>query len=144
MAVATISFFSEDTSFRIREVKSLRAWLSLCAAKEQKQIDTLSIVFCSDEYLLEVNQNYLKHDTFTDIITFDYSELPHISGDLFISIDRVRENAKRYKVSAKEELHRVIIHGVLHLCGYKDKNDRDQQIMRKKEDDCLSLRASIF
>jgi len=97
----------------------------------------ISLIFCSDHYLLEVNRNYLKHDFYTDIITFNYSSLPVISGDLFISIDRVKDNAEQFAVSFLHELMRVIFHGILHMVGYDDKSDMDQESMRKKENEYL-------
>ncbi len=97
----------------------------------------ISLIFCSDHYLLEVNRNYLKHDYYTDIITFNYSSLPVISGDLFISIDRVKENAEQFAVSFLHELMRVVFHGILHMVGYDDKSDKDQEIMRIKENEYL-------
>ena len=98
-----------------------------------------SIIFCSDEYLLEMNRTHLDHDYYTDIITFDYTDNQIVSGDLFISVDRVRENASDFNVSFQHELHRVIIHGVLHLCGYKDKSDEEEKLMRSKENNALSM-----
>ena len=97
----------------------------------------ISLIFCSDHYLLEVNRNYLRHDYYTDIITFNYSSLPVISGDLFISIDRVKENAEQFSVSFLHELMRVVFHGILHMVGYDDKSDKDQKIMRMKENEYL-------
>jgi len=103
-------------------------------------IGFLNFIFCSDNYLLKINVEHLNHDTYTDIITFDYSKEDRISGDIFISIDRVEENAKSHKTSFENELHRVIIHGVLHLLGYGDKEPGQKAEMRQKEDFCLSLR----
>ena len=105
--------------------------------KEKTKLDSLNYIFCSDDYLLEINKNYLNHNYYTDIITFDLSEGPAITGEIYISIDRVRENATQFNTSFKQELHRVIFHGALHLCGYKDKIHSDQEIMRKKEDTYL-------
>ena len=102
--------------------------------KEGYAAHYIQFVFCSDVYLLELNQQYLHHDTLTDIITFDYREGKKISGDIFISIDRVRENAGKFNVLFKEELHRVMIHGILHLCGYKDKDKKSKMLMTEKED----------
>ncbi len=107
--------------------------ISKLIAIENLVLDELTLVFCSDEYLLEVNKSYLYHDYYTDIITFDYSFDTNVSGDLFISVDRVKENAESYNVSFINELSRVIYHGVLHLCGYKDKSDEDTIVMREKE-----------
>lgn len=144
MPFPEISFYNEGISFRVRQIKLVKAWLLLCVEQEKKEIDAISIILCSDEDLLSVNQTYLQHDTYTDIITFDYSAEYRISGDLFISVDRVRENAKRYEVPLTDELHRVIIHGTLHLCGYKDKTPEEKELMRKKENDALALRKAIF
>jgi rRNA maturation RNase YbeY len=109
-------------------------WLSNVAFSENKNIDTISVIFCSDDYLLSVNKEYLNHDYYTDIITFDYSVDTEISGDLFISIDRVNENSTEFKVPFLNELHRVLVHGVLHLCGYGDKSPDEETLMRSKED----------
>ena len=106
-----------------------------------KEIDQVNYIFCSDEYLLNMNKEHLQHDYETDIITFDYSENNTVSGDLFISLDRVIDNAKSLKLKRADELHRVMIHGVLHLAGYKDKSPQDQAEMRSQEDYCLSLRT---
>ncbi|WP_240965766.1 rRNA maturation RNase YbeY [Pseudoflavitalea sp. G-6-1-2] len=108
--------------------------------KEKKKAGELSFVFCSDAYLLEINKQYLKHNYYTDIITFDLSQTPGvISGELYISVDRVKDNAQNFNVSFKEELHRVIFHGALHLCGYKDKTEKEEALMRKMEDKYLRL-----
>ena len=101
----------------------------------------MGYIFCSDEKILEVNRQYLQHDYYTDIITFDYSEGDRISGDIFISIDTVRSNAEKYGTNFDDELHRVIIHGILHLCGLKDKSEADSKKMRKAEDKALSIRS---
>ena len=109
-------------------------WLSNVAFSENKNIDIISVIFCSDDYLLSVNKEYLNHDYYTDIITFDYSVDTEISGDLFISIDRVKENSTEFNVPFLNELHRVLVHGVLHLCGYGDKSPDEETLMRSKED----------
>jgi len=114
-------------------------WLCKVATIEKKEIDCLNIVFCSDEFLLKINQEYLNHDFYTDIITFDYSYDHYLSGELYVSIDRVNENAIQYKTTFLNELNRVIVHGVLHLCGYKDKTKKDERLMRIKEDEMLVL-----
>ena len=103
----------------------------------------ISIIFCSDNYILDVNQKYLQHDYFTDIITFDYCEGDRLSGDLFISVDTVKENALEYGTEFQEELHRVIVHGILHLIGYDDHSPEDIEVMRKKENYYLSLREVL-
>jgi rRNA maturation RNase YbeY len=113
----------------------------LVAKTEKKEIGDLTYVFCSDDYLLSLNQQFLKHNTLTDIITFDYSEgKKELSGEIYISIDRVADNAAKFKTDFQDELHRVMIHGVLHLAGYKDKKPAEKALMRKKEEACLSLR----
>lgn len=137
-----IDFFTEDLSYRLLHKRALRKWLQDVAAKEKQSIATLSIVLCSDEFLLQMNREHLEHDYYTDIITFDYSG-DHISGDLFISLDRVRDNAKQRGLRLVDELHRVMVHGVLHLLGYKDKTPQEQQEMRQKEDYYLTLRRFV-
>lgn len=117
-------------------------WFTKVTSKEGKELDEVTLVFCSDDYLLEINQQHLSHDYYTDIITFDYCWDNYVSGDLFISVERVRENAETFSRSFLNELHRVIIHGVLHLCGYGDKSDEDEKIMRKKEDESLLIIGS--
>jgi probable rRNA maturation factor len=121
------------------EASKILDWYNQVSLQEDKQLGDVTVIFCSDEYLLEVNRQHLDHDYYTDIITFDYSEFPLISGDLFISVDRVKENASDFKVSFEHELHRVIIHGFLHLCGYFDKSEEDELLMRSKENQALSL-----
>lgn len=109
-------------------------WLEQVAKEEGVEVDSISIIFCSDEELLEMNKQYLDHDYYTDIITFDYSEEGYISGDLFISIDRIKDNVEHLKVDYSSELKRVCVHGILHLCGYKDKSPSDEAQMREKEE----------
>lgn len=132
-------FFEDVEEISDLKVEILEKWMSTVVNKEGKSLADISMIFCSDEYLLKVNQEYLDHDYFTDIITFDYSEANFVSGDLFISIDRVNENAIDNQVSFLNELHRVMIHGVLHLCGYKDKSEEDEKMMRQKENDALGI-----
>lgn len=133
-----IDFFNQDCEFKLPNRDVLVAWIEQTIAEEGKDADTISVIFCSDDYLLEVNKKYLNHDYYTDIITFDYAEdIPDeniIAGDLFISIDTVARNAFEYRARFKQELHRVIIHGVLHLLGYKDKSPKEAIEMRSKED----------
>lgn len=133
-----IHFHNEDvsTSFNKTIVSN---WLNNCIQDLDYKTGEISIIFCSDDYLLDINKKYLNHDYFTDIITFNYNEKNTIIGDLFISIDRVRENAKELKVDFNNELFRVIIHGVLHLCGYNDKTQDQQKEIRAKEDEFLDL-----
>jgi probable rRNA maturation factor len=111
--------------------------------KEKTRLDQLQYIFCSDEYLLEINKQHLNHNYYTDIITFDLSETPDaVAGEIYISIDRIKDNAQTYKVTFKQELLRVIFHGALHLCGYKDKTQKDQALMRKAEDKYLQYYLS--
>lgn len=131
-----IIYFSEDTSFTLRTKTTTRSWLLKCAKSEKQNILELNYIFCSDNYLKKINKQYLNHDYFTDIITFPTAAPgdKNISGDIFISIDRIRDNAKTYGVKTNEELHRVMVHGLLHLCGYGDKTSSQEKIMRAKED----------
>ena len=135
-----ISYFFEDTDFIFKGKTKNNKWLRLVAESEIRRIGDISIIFCSDNYILDVNQQYLQHDYFTDIITFDYCEGDKLSGDLFISVDSVRENALEYGAEFTEELNRVIVHGIHHLIGYDDHNDDDIAIMINKENYYLSLR----
>jgi rRNA maturation RNase YbeY len=129
-----INFCSEDITFSLKEKLKHKAWLNEVAKQEGKKILELTYVFCSDEYLLQINQEYLNHDTLTDIVTFDNSEDPKkIEGDIFISIERVRENGNKLGTS-ETELERVMVHGLLHLLGYKDKKKEDKALMTEKED----------
>jgi len=129
-----IQFCSEDITFSLKEKLKHKAWLNEVAKQEGKKILELSYVFCSDDYLLQINKEYLNHDTLTDIVTFDNSEDPKkIEGDIFISIDRVKENGEKLGTSATE-LERVMVHGLLHLLGFKDKKKEDKALMTEKED----------
>jgi len=139
MKNAGIAFFNENSAFKPRNIRMIRLWLVNALKSEEKVPGEISYIFCDDSHLLEMNVKYLKHDTLTDIITFDYTEGQVVSGDIFISIERVKENAKIYSKSFTDELNRVMVHGVLHLCGYKDKTPKDEALMRKKEDEYLSL-----
>ncbi len=118
----------------------LFAWYTNVCEVEGKSLGDVSLIFCSDEHLLQMNKEYLDHDYYTDIITFDYTEGSLVSGDLFISIDRVLDNANQFNVAFQDELHRVCVHGLLHLCGYKDKSDSEELLMRSKENQMLELR----
>lgn len=137
----SINFFSEDVDFSLKNERSIQSWISLCIEKEALICGDLSFIFSSDEHILTINKDYLDHDFYTDIITFDYREDEIISGDVFISIDRVTENATTLSLSFSDELHRVMIHGVLHIMGYKDKTPEEESLMRSKEDFYLSLRT---
>lgn len=134
-----ISFNNVDIDYVLKQKIMLKEWMLATIKKEKRITGTISFNFCSDEYLLSVNQEHLNHDYYTDIITFDFCQGNIISGDIYISIDRVKDNAKTMGKTIQNELHRVIIHGVLHLCGYKDKKPADSKQMRAKEDYYLSL-----
>jgi len=129
-----ISFSTIEIKYNLKNRLKIRKWVQSIMEEEEKLFGDISYVLCNDEYLLSMNNKYLKHDTLTDIITFDYSENGILAGDIFISIERVIENAKSFKVSVDEELGRVLAHGVLHLAGYKDKKSDDKKLMRSKED----------
>ena len=136
-----IEFVSEDVDFELDNVDKLKTWISQVIVEHQFRIENITYIFCSDDYLSEINIEYLNHDSLTDIITFDNSDEENtIESDIFISIDRVRENATNFNSDFEDELHRVIIHGVLHLLGYRDKSEADKANMRAKEDYYLSLR----
>ena len=149
-----ISFHTEDIKFSLKNKTILKEWIISTIEKKKRKAQEISFVFCSDDYLLKMNKEYLKHDTYTDIITFDYSKKHHnvfplekgvrgirgiegVNADIFISIDRVKENASKFSKSFEEELHRVIIHGILHLLGYTDKTKAAKEEMTKQEDFCL-------
>ena len=137
-----ISFFEEDIQYNLKDKTKVRQWIKDTIAAEGYKLDELTYVFCSDEYLLKMNRQYLDHDTYTDIITFDNSSAEKtVTGDIFISIDRIRENAAKFNQTVVNELHRVIIHGVLHLLGYKDKTPADNKKMTQLEDKYLEKRT---
>jgi probable rRNA maturation factor len=131
--------FNYETDFELVNESAIESWIGRIIASEQKSEGEISYVFCDDEYLLELNQQYLQHDTLTDIISFDYSLGNELSGDIFISVERVRENAEIFNQSFENELLRVISHGVLHYCGYKDKSEADEQLMRQKENEKMAM-----
>lgn len=139
MNLGSIHFHSEETDFTPLRSEELKKWIGESILAEKKEIGELNFIFCTDEYLLVINQDYLQHDTYTDVITFDYVEKETISGDIFISIERIEENAQAEEKTFEEELHRVMIHGVLHLMGYKDKTPADARKIRAKEDFYLTL-----
>ncbi len=140
-----IQFFNEDIEFGHNFLSPVPSWLTHAATDEKMIIGDLNYVFCSDNYLLEINRTYLDHDYYTDIITFDNCDQPgHIEGDIFISLDRVRENSSLHQTSFQAELLRVIIHGLLHLIGYDDRDDNSQITMRKMEDKYLDLYFQSF
>jgi probable rRNA maturation factor len=137
-----IRFFEEDTNYKLKNKTAVKKWVTETIEAEGYKLKELTYIFCSDQYLLQINQQYLNHDTYTDIITFDNSEIAGvITGDIFISIDRIRENAVKYNITDADELHRVIIHGALHLLGYKDKTAVTKKKMTQKEDFYLNKRA---
>ena len=130
--------FSYELDFRLPNEEEVSEWISSVISSEYFREGEINYIFCNDEYLSKLNVEFLKHDSLTDIISFDYSVGKKLHGDVFISIERVVENAKVFKVSFEEELNRVLVHGVLHYCGYKDKSDKDRKVMREKEDHYLS------
>lgn len=136
---SSVTFQSEGIDFELADPGLLSEWIKTVIEREGSNLHQACYIFCSDEYLHNLNKEYLNHDTYTDIITFPYTEPPLIEGDIFISIDRVKENAGRYGVSFEQELQRVMIHGILHLCGYSDKSPEDKDRMRQKEDEALQL-----
>jgi probable rRNA maturation factor len=139
-----INFFKENITFRFNKREEISLWIKMVIKKEGKSLENLNFIFCNDSYLRKINKEFLQHDYNTDIITFDNStEKEKIEGDIFISAERVKVNAKEYKTSFADELHRVIIHGILHLCGYSDKSEKSQKEMRVKEDQYLSRRSWI-
>ena len=135
-----IRYYREDTKFDLKGKLQNNRWLKEVAEREGRKIGNINIIFCSDPYLLDVNKKYLGHDYYTDIITFDYCEKDILSGDLFISVDCVRDNASFYGTEFSNELNRVMVHGVLHLIGYDDHTDEDIAVMRSKENTYLEIR----
>lgn len=140
MSARDILFFQEDISFKLKHLTKIRAWLITVAKNESHQLASINYIFCSDDYLLEINQQYLNHADYTDIITFDNSDRNgFIVGDIFISIDRALENAADLGLSLEQEVRRLLVHGLLHLMGYKDKSKQEKTLMTEKEDYYLSL-----
>lgn len=131
--------FNYETDFIIDNEDEIASWLSNVIKSEGKKEGEINYIFCDDEYLHKINLEHLKHDTLTDIISFDYSLGNELHGDIFISVERVKDNALDFKVSFDEELRRVMVHGLLHYCGYKDKTESDEALMRKKEDEKLEM-----
>lgn len=140
-----IRFFTESISFTLKDKTKIKKWIETIILKEKNKLGDINYIFCSDEYLYKMNVEFLKHKTYTDIITFDYcKEKGNVSGDIFISVDRVKENAKTYNTNFTNELHRVLAHGVLHLLGYKDKTKKEEELMRKIENKYLkTLKATL-
>lgn len=135
-----IYFFLEEIEYRIKDKKEIRSWIIKAADNEEHSVGEINYILTNDQVLLQLNKEYLRHHTLTDIITFDLSDKKgELTGDIYISIDRARENAKEYRVSICNELQRLMIHGVLHLMGYKDKTSAEKEIMREKEEFYLSL-----
>ena len=133
----SIFFHTIDVDPRLKQKRALKRWINDCVLAENKNSGDINVIFCSDEYLLEMNRTHLDHDYYTDIITFDFTTEQVISGDLYISFDRVQDNALHNQIQLEIELYRVIIHGVMHLCGYKDKTKKDALLMRQQEEKCL-------
>jgi probable rRNA maturation factor len=131
--------FNYQNDFPKIEAVIYNHWLNSVAVSEGKTIGDLSYVFCSDEFLLDINREHLDHDTYTDIITFDYSEAGLLHGEIYISTDRVMDNASRFRESETKELHRVMVHGLLHLCGYPDKTEEESSVMRNKEEEKIGM-----
>ena len=129
-----IQFYTENLDFELESADTISTWIKNTIQAEGYDYDQITYIFCEDQYLHKINLEHLSHDTYTDIITFDYTEGLIISGDLFISIERVQENADHLNIPFLKELHRVMIHGILHLCGYKDNSLEEEEMMRKKED----------
>lgn len=137
-----ITFEVHELDFVVENLTDLNDWLLTIARREERAISQVEYIFCSDEYLLELNKKYLSHDYYTDILTFPLQESP-LEATIFISVERVQENAQLYKTNFRDELHRVIAHGLLHLIGYNDKTQDDEQNMRLKENSCLEERTFI-
>lgn len=137
-----IRFFTEDVEFAVPFPQKTRKWLKVVAEAEGTSVAELNYIFCSDEYLHQINVEYLDHDTYTDIITFDNSEDENtgLAGDIFVSVERVTDNARSLGIPFVDELARVLVHGILHLCGYKDKSDEEEKAMRERESHYLLLR----
>ena len=131
--------FNYETDFELLNEAYFSKWLSEVILSENKKEGEINYIFCDDDYLLEINQQYLDHDTLTDIISFDYSVGNEINGDIFVSVERVKENASDYNVTFQEEIQRVLVHGILHYCGYKDKTESDELVMRTKEEEKMKM-----
>lgn len=131
--------FNYESDFSLDNEEAVATWISEVIVSESKKEGEINYIFCDDEYLHKINLEYLNHDNLTDIISFDYSVGDEINGDIFISVERVQDNANDFKVSFETELKRVMVHGILHYCGYKDKGEEDERLMRSKEDEKLAL-----
>ena len=139
-----IAFYAEETQLPAVRQEAVREWVRTVARSYGKKVGDISYIFCSDEKILAVNREFLQHDYYTDIITFDYTSGSKIAGDLFISLDTVRTNAEQFAASYEEELHRTIIHGILHLCGINDKGPGEREIMEAAENRALDLLRELF
>lgn len=135
----SIQFTNKQTRFKLKEQERIAAWVERVVLMYHKFPGDIQYIFCDDNFLAEMNQQYLQHDTLTDIITFNYNSGHYISGDIFISIERIKENAATYKTTMEDELHRVMIHGILHLCGLNDKTAKDKKLMQEKENEALHM-----
>ncbi len=131
--------FNYELDFKLEDEAIYADWISKVISSENKGEGEINYIFCDDDYLIELNQQYLDHDTLTDVISFDYSEGNELHGDVFISIERVRDNATNFNVPFDEELKRVLVHGILHYCGYKDKSEEDEKLMRQKEEEKMKM-----
>jgi len=131
--------FNYELEFQLENDEQYSSWISNVISSENKKEGDINYIFCDDEYILEINKQYLNHDYYTDIISFDYSVGNELHGDIFVSIERVRENAVEFDVTFDEELKRVLAHGVLHYCGYKDKTEEEEFLMRSKEDEKIKM-----
>lgn len=135
----SIQFTNKQTRFKLKEQERIAAWVERVILMYHKFPGDIQYIFCDDNFLAEMNQQYLQHNTLTDIITFNYNSGHYISGDIFISIERIKENAATYKTTMEDELHRVMIHGILHLCGLNDKTAKDKKLMQEKENEALHI-----
>lgn len=137
--MAAVSFTNKNTTFKLKDKARVATWVERVVLMFHKYPSEIQYIFCDDAFVAEMNQQYLNHDTLTDIITFNYNTGHYISGDIFISIDRVKENAATFKTTEEDELHRVMIHGILHLCGLNDKSPKDKKLMQEKENEALEI-----
>nr|WP_227740437.1 rRNA maturation RNase YbeY [Salegentibacter sp. BLCTC] len=138
MSEQIINFYSEN-DFELQEESKIDSWIRNVISSEEKDLGEINYIFCDDDYLHKINLKFLNHDTYTDIISFDNTEGNELNGDIFISTDRVVENAKEYNVEFNQEIKRVMAHGILHLCGYRDKTESEAALMRQKEDEKIAL-----
>lgn len=141
--MSAIQFVNKKTRFKLKEKERIASWVERVVLMYHKFPGDIQYIFCDDTFLAEMNQQYLQHDTLTDIITFNYNSGHYISGDIFISIDRIKENAATYKTTIEDELHRVMIHGILHLCGLNDKSPKDKKLMQEKENEALEILTRV-